>query len=227
MLKENKYISASMMCANMLNIEEEIKLLEEANVDYLHIDIMDGEFVNNYGINFDDIRKIRSFSKKPLDYHLMVKWPEKIIKEIDLRENDILAVHIESECNIENLINILKMKKVKFGLAINPETKVELIEEYIYDIDFILIMLVNPGFSGQKKVEGSIDKIYMLNRMLQSYNKKCIKIAIDGNVGYDTIFDTKNECVSGFILGTTCLFNQDIKYKDTINRIKEYFVNMR
>ena len=117
-----KYLSASIMCADLLNLEASIRELEKAGIDYLHVDIMDGSFVPNITLGFDLINALKKITKIPLDVHMMVNDPSKFIGIMNLDENDILCVHFEAETHIHRTLEMIKNKGCKAGLAINPGT---------------------------------------------------------------------------------------------------------
>ena len=142
-----KKLSASLMCADLLNLEDAIKELEKAGIDYLHIDIMDGAFVPNITLGFDLINSIKKVTGIPLDIHMMVNEPSLFIDRMNLTEEDIVCVHYESEKHIHRTLEAIKRKGCKAGLAINPQTPVEIIEPLIEYIDMLLVMTVSPGFA--------------------------------------------------------------------------------
>ena len=140
------------MCADLLNMEKSIRELEKAGIDFLHVDIMDGDFVPNITLGFDLINALKKITDIPLDVHMMVNEPSKFIDMMNLGENDILCVHYESEMHIARTLEKIKNKGIKAGLAINPGTPVESFRYLAELIDMALVMTVNPGFAGQKIV---------------------------------------------------------------------------
>ncbi len=145
-------ISASMMCADLINLKETIEILEEQNVEYLHIDVMDGEFVPNLGLGVDYIRGIRELSSIPLDLHLMVKEPEYKLQWIGIKNTDIVSIHYESTYQVQRVLDWLLPYRCKRFLAINPATPIYVLEEVLDYIDGINLLMVNPGFAGQRLV---------------------------------------------------------------------------
>ena len=218
--KDKKYISASLMCANMLRLEEEIKMLEEAQIDFFHIDIMDGKFVPNYAIGIDTATQIRSITDIPFDYHLMVTNPLETIKMLHLKENDMVSVHIESGCDFRKAFNYVKNRKSKFGIAINPGTEISSLKEYAAKIDFVLVMLVNPGFSGQPMARGALEKVEKVREILRKSENNESFIAVDGHVGTETIRSTQKNGANFFVAGTTCLFGKETPYMNIVDEIK-------
>ena len=139
-------ISASLMCADPFELKNVLKTLENNNIDFLHIDIMDGKFVPNLGIGSDYINALKQHTQIPLDYHIMVKEPDSIINLLDLREQDIVSIHYESSYQVQRTLeNIRRKGNCKVMIAINPATPLCVLEELIYYIDGINLLMVNPG----------------------------------------------------------------------------------
>lgn len=204
-----KYLSASIMCADLLNLEKAIKELEEAGIDYLHVDIMDGAFVPNITLGFDLINALKKITKIPLDIHMMVNNPSQFIDRMNVDENDIICVHYESETHIHRTIEMIKNKGCKAGLAINPATPLECAENLVDYIDMLLVMTVSPGFAGQKLFRGSERKVAKAKSMLHKWGCENILIEVDGNISLPN-----GEMLSGagadiFVLGTSSLFLKD------------------
>ena len=180
-----KYLSASIMCADLLNMEKSIRELEKAEIDFLHVDIMDGDFVPNITLGFDLINALKKITDIPLDVHMMVNEPSKFIDMMNLGENDILCVHYESEMHIARTLEKIKNKGIKAGLAINPGTPVESFRYLAELIDMALVMTVNPGFGGQKFIEHSIEKVRELRRLIDATGSQAL-IEVDGGVNMET-----------------------------------------
>lgn len=151
-------ISASMMCADLSNLTEVIKIFEEEGIDYLHVDVMDGEFVPNFGLGVDYIRGLRNLTNIPLDLHLMIKDPEYKLQWIGIKETDIVSIHYESTYQVQRALDWMKPFNCKRFLAINPATPICMLEEVLDYIDGINLLMVNPGFAGQKIVESTLKK---------------------------------------------------------------------
>ena len=143
-------ISASMMCSNLVDLSEAISIFERNKIEYLHIDVMDGDFVPNYGLGVDYIRGLRELTKIPLDIHLMVNNPEYKLGYLDLKNTDIVSIHYESTRQLQRAIDNTKKYGCKCFLAINPSTPINVLEEVLDYIDGINMLMVNPGFAGQK-----------------------------------------------------------------------------
>lgn len=201
-----KKLSASLMCADLLNLENAIKELEKAGIDYLHIDIMDGAFVPNITLGFDLINSIKKVTDIPLDIHMMVNEPALFIDRMELTENDIVCIHYESERHIHRTLEAIKNKGCKAGLAINPQTPVEVIEPLIEYIDMLLVMTVSPGFAGQKIFLGAGRKVEKARRLLNEWGYSATEIEVDGNISLENGKKMSDCGANIFVLGTSSLF---------------------
>ena len=218
-----KYLSASVMCADLLNMEEAVRELERAGIDYLHVDIMDGDFVPNITLGFDLINALKKKTDIPLDVHMMVNEPSKFIDMMNLGENDILCVHYESEMHIARTLEKIKAKGVKAGLAINPGTPVENYRYLTELIDMALVMTVNPGFAGQKIVPFAARKVRDTRELLDSLGGKDILIEVDGNISPENGVKMSKAGADIFVLGTSALFVKDRDMKDAADYLREIF----
>lgn len=201
-----KKLSASLMCADLLNLENAIKELEKAGIDYLHIDIMDGAFVPNITLGFDLINSIKKVTDIPLDIHMMVNEPALFIDRMELTENDIVCIHYESERHIHRTLEAIKNKGCKAGLAINPQTPVEVIEPLIEYIDMLLVMTVSPGFAGQKMFLGAGRKVEKARKLLNQWGYTATEIEVDGNISLENGKKMSDCGANIFVLGTSSLF---------------------
>lgn len=214
-------ISPSMMCADILDITNVLKTFEEEKIEYLHIDVMDGEFVPNFMLSDSIAKQYRKVVNIPLDYHLMVVDPLNKIDWFDLKENDMMAIHLESASNIFQCLNKIKLKKAKAGLAIKPATKVETLLPYLDCIDYVIIMTVNPGFAGQQLVASTLDKINETRQLLDSHGHTDISIMVDGNVSFVNAKIMRDRGADIFIAGTSSVFKKDLTLKEGIHLLRE------
>ena len=209
-------LSASMMCSELVNLKEVISIFEECNIDYLHIDVMDGEFVPNFGLGVDYIRGLRKLTNIPLDIHLMIKNPEYKLSWLGIKNTDIVTIHYESTFQVQRALDWLKPFGCKCFLAINPATPIYSIEEVLDYIDGINVLMVNPGFSGQKIIPSTLDKVERLIDFLKKKGKSKI-IEVDGNINNENGKILRRLGASMFDCGTSCLFKGDISdYRDNI-----------
>lgn len=212
----NKIIIApSILTASFVNLEKSVKELEEAEADYLHLDIMDGVFVPQITFGAKIVSDIKKISKLPLDAHLMIINPENHIDSFAKAGADMISVHFEGNIHLHKLIMQIKSHNIKAGVVLNPHTRVENIEPIMNYIDNILIMSVNPGFGGQKFIESSIDKIKKAKKLI---GNRDIFLSVDGGINLDTC-DKVIEAGANFLISGSAIIDSDNK-KSVINRLK-------
>ncbi|PJJ42836.1 ribulose-phosphate 3-epimerase [Hallerella succinigenes] len=208
-MQKNK-ISASMMCSNLVDLRETIDIFERNNVEYLHIDMMDGSFVPNFGLGVDYIRGLRELTSIPLDLHLMIKDPEYKLQWIGIKESDIVSVHYESSFQVQRVLDWLKPYGCKRFLAINPATPVNVLEEVLDYIDGVNLLMVNPGFAGQKMVPSTIKKATKVIKLLEEMGRQDIIVEVDGNITCENAHKLCEIGASIFVAGTSAIFRGDV-----------------
>lgn len=174
-------IAPSILAADFANLEREVKMLNESQADWIHVDIMDGEFVPNISFGIPVTEAIKRHAKKPLDVHLMIVHPERYVEAFQKAGAGIISVHIEACNHLHRNIQQIKALGCKAGVAINPHTPVSALENTIADIDLICVMSVNPGFGGQKFIENTYQKVKQLKELIRKTGSKAL-IEIDGGV---------------------------------------------
>lgn len=174
-------ISPSILAADFANLQREVEMLNDSRADFVHVDIMDGVFVPNISFGIPVTEAIHRHSKKPLDVHLMIEHPEKYLGSFRNAGAEIITVHYEACTHLHRTIQEIKDLGAKAGVALNPHTPVELLEEVILDLDLVCIMSVNPGFGGQKFIENTYSKVIKLKNLIQSKGANTW-IEIDGGV---------------------------------------------
>ena len=189
-----------------------IKKLDNSKCDLIHLDIMDGKFVKNKTWTFSEIKKLTSYSHLPLDVHLMVEKPEKYIEDYALLNTNDIIFHYEAVKDIESMINLIKSYGLKVGIAVNPNTNVELLFPYLNKIDLVLIMSVYPGESGQSFIENSLEKIKILKEEIIKQEVKTL-IEVDGGINDETALLCKEA-------GVDVLVSASFIHKDIINNIE-------
>ncbi|WP_246586534.1 ribulose-phosphate 3-epimerase [Cytobacillus gottheilii] len=215
-------IAPSLMCVDLLNVERDIKLLEEAGVDYLHVDIMDNHFVPNITLSFDFIKSIKRITDIPLDVHLMINNPEESLQYLDmLTAGDIVCIHYESTIHIHRAIGMIKDLGVKVGLALNPGTPIGVIENLLPDLDMVLIMTVNPGFAGQKLIPSMLEKIEKLRALLNEKGYSEIEIEVDGNVSFDHAKLMYEKGADIYVGGSSSVFSKENSIVENCKRFRE------
>lgn len=212
-------ISASMMCSDLVNLKQTIHIFEEQKIEYLHIDVMDGEFVPNIGLGVDYIKSLRKLTSIPLDLHLMIREPEYKLSWIGIEKTDIVSVHYESTYQVQRMLDRLNSFGCKKFLAINPATPIWVLEEVLDYIDGINLLMVNPGFAGQRIVTSTIKKAEKLQHFLQERNKENIILQVDGNITPEHGLMLKKYGASIFVAGTSSIFRGNVE--DYEHHIKE------
>lgn len=219
-------LSASMMCADLVFLKETIQIFESQGIQYLHIDVMDGEFVPNFGLGVDYIRGLRSLTNIPLDLHLMVKDPEYKLQWIGIKETDIVSIHYESTYQVQRALDWLQPFGCKRFLAINPATPIYVLEEVLDYIDGINLLMVNPGFAGQQIVPSTLKKAERICTYLKETGKEHIYVEVDGNITPENGKFLKNVGADIFVCGTSSIFKGDVlSYKDNINQFRNKLLN--
>ena len=203
-------ISASMMCSDLLNLKDTISIFEKQGIEYLHIDVMDGNFVPNFGLGVDYIRNLRKLTTIPLDIHLMIKDPEYKLQWIGIEKTDIVSVHYESSFQVQRVLDWLKPFGCKCFLAINPATPVYVLEEVMDYIDGINLLMVNPGFAGQKIVPSTIAKAQKVINLLHDAQKEHIVLEVDGNITNENAQILRKLGASMFVAGSSSIFRGNV-----------------
>ena len=211
-----RIISPSLLSADFSRLKEQIQLVERLGIDRLHIDVMDGHFVPNFTFGPFILKAIRKLTESHLETHLMMERPDKYIEEFIKSGADTLIIHTESSIDIRSDLTKIKSLGAKCGLAIKPQTKESVLEEYLDILDYILVMSVEPGFGGQSFIESSIDKMKAIVRMR---GDRKILIGVDGGVNIKTIDAVYDTGVDVTIVGSGLYkaSNIDERYKQLMN----------
>lgn len=212
-----KLLCPSMMCASYGNLEEEIKELEEADIDIFHVDIMDGQFVPNFGMGLQDLEYLCSCAKKPVDVHLMIENPGNYVKKFADMGVSIIYFHPEGDVHPMRTIQKIIDCNVHPGIAINPGTAVETIAPLLPYTEYVLVMSVNPGFAGQKYIQSVDDKIKKLVELQKKYH---YEVMLDGACSPERIHTLSALGVKGFVLGTSALFGKGRAYSEIIKELR-------
>ncbi|BGE82627.1 ribulose-phosphate 3-epimerase [Staphylococcus croceilyticus] len=210
-------IYPSLLSADFLNLKNEIALLEEAQVDGLHFDVMDGQFVPNISIGLPILDAVRSATQLPIDVHLMIENPEQYIETFAEHGADMISIHVEATPHIHRALQMIKNAGKKAGVVINPGTPVEALMPILEMVDYVLIMTVNPGFGGQSFIEACATKVRLLRDIRES-SELHFDIEVDGGINDETIGLCAENGATMFVTGSY-FFKQD-DYKKVTQRLK-------
>ncbi|MDP4798266.1 MAG: ribulose-phosphate 3-epimerase [Crocinitomicaceae bacterium] len=211
-------ISPSVLSCDFANVQRDVEMINNSKADWFHIDVMDGVFVPNISFGFPVIQAIKKHATKPLDVHIMIVNPDQFVEEFAKSGTDILTVHYEACTHLHRTIQLIKSHGMKAGVALNPHTNVNVLEDIIADLDLVLIMSVNPGFGGQKFIENAVEKVSKLKQFISSNNSKAL-IEVDGGVNLETGKRLVDAGADALVAGSF-VFNSE-NPTNTISALKE------
>ena len=212
-----KLIAPSILSADFSRLGEEVKAVESAGADWIHVDVMDGHFVPNITIGPLVVEAARRVTTLPLDVHLMIEDPDQYLEAFARAGSTYLTVHPEACYHLHRTLQAIKDLGVKAGVALNPATPLSVLEWVLEDVDLVLVMSVNPGFGGQTFISNAIPKIGDLKSMLRSKNPDVL-IAVDGGVNQETIRSVSEAGADAFVAGSAIYGSSD--YGETIRKFR-------
>ncbi len=213
-----KRIAPSILSADFARLQEEIEAVEKAGADWIHIDVMDGNFVPNITLGPPVIRALRKTTKLPFDVHLMIESPERYIKDFREAGADIISIHPETTKHLQRTLSLIREVGVKPAVALNPATSLFVLDHIWDDIEMVLLMSVNPGFSGQKFIPDMLQKIRSLRKKSERYANDLL-IEVDGGVDLENMAEINKAGVDVFVSGSTLFGSKD--YAKTIKQMRE------
>jgi len=213
-----KYIAPSILSADFSKLGDEIRSVETAGADWIHVDVMDGHFVPNITIGPLVVEAARRATSLPLDVHLMIEHPDRYIEDFAKAGADVISIQAEACIHLNRTVQMIKALDLRAGVVLNPSTPLSALEWVLEDVDLVMIMSVNPGFGGQKFIPNSIDKIRALRKMIQDRGLSVL-IEIDGGVNEKTIKNISDAGADVFVAGSAIFKSPD--YKETVARFRE------
>lgn len=201
-------LSPSILSADFTKLGEQVKLVDEAGADYIHLDVMDGKFVPNITFGMTVIEAVRKVTDKPLDVHLMIEEPIRFLPELKAAGADIVTVHAESCTHLHRTISRIRELDMKAGVALNPATSVSILNYIFDDIDLALIMSVNPGFAGQAFIPAVMDKIKRIHKIADDKGLKNLDIEVDGGITLNNV-SMVIDAGANVVVAGSAIFNGD------------------
>ncbi len=213
-----KKIAPSILSADFSKLAEEIRRVEEAGADMIHVDVMDGHFVPNLTIGPPIVRAIRKVTRLPLDVHLMITNPDDTINEFIKAGSDYLTVHVETCPHLHRTIQSIRENGVKAGVTLNPATSLALVEPILPFVDLVLIMSVNPGFGGQSFIRPVLDKVRAARHLIDKVNP-AVELEVDGGLKIDNVKEVSMAGADIFVAGSAVFHSKD--YKETLEKMRQ------
>jgi ribulose-phosphate 3-epimerase len=213
-------LSPSMMCADFLRIKEELDIFEQNDVDLLHIDVMDGHYVPNFTLGMDFCRSLKSYTKIPLDIHLMIDNVDQYIESFCQFEGSWVCFHPETTWHPVRVIEQIKKYNCKAGIALDSGVSIEQYKELYELVDFVLVMTVTPGYAGQKLLPFCLDKMAKLNTYFKNNNISA-EIEVDGNVSWENIPAMIEAGATMLVSGSSSIFDERFSRAEAIEKIKK------
>lgn len=208
MIQSSVEIAPSILAANFASLGEEVRAVERGGAALLHVDVMDGHFVPNISIGVPVVAALRKATTLPLDVHLMIQHPERYIGAFADAGADMISVHQEAAAHLDRVLASIRERGLRAGVVLNPATPVATLSEVLGDVDYVLVMSVNPGYGGQKFIRGSLSKLRALGELRREFGYS-YRIEIDGGIGPETVAEVAQAGAEILVAGTAVFGTPD------------------
>ena len=215
------HLGASIACANLARLEADLQQLCAGGIDSLHIDMMDGRFVSNFGLDFTLMETIGRISEIPMDCHLMIEEPERYIDRAAAAGAQFITIHYEATRHAQKALALIRETGARAGMALNPATPIECLAYLLDDIDFVTVMTVNPGAAGQRLIPAMLRKIADVRQMLDEAGRADADIQVDGNVSFTHIPAMVEAGATMLVGGTSSVFHKDYSIPEAIKAVRQ------
>ncbi len=218
-MQQSVRVAPSILASDFARLGEEVRAIEQAGADYVHVDVMDGHFVPNLTIGPEVVRALRPHSKLPFDVHLMISPVDPYVPAFAEAGADIITVHPEAGAHLHRTLQLIKSLGKKAGAALNPGTPVEVLDPVLGELDLILVMSVNPGFGGQKFIPGTLDKIAALRQRIDKLGRS-VDLEVDGGINFETAPQAIAAGADLLVAGTATFTGGPTAYGANIRRLR-------
>lgn len=219
-------IGASVACANLAALGADLRQLSASHVDFLHIDIMDGHFVDNFALDFSAMETVRRITDLPMDCHLMIEEPERYVERAATAGATYITIHFEATRQVQKVLQQIRQSGARSGVALNPATPVECLEYILDDLDLVTVMTVNPGASGQKLIPAMLRKIADVRCALDRAGRGEVEVEVDGNVSFAHIPEMVRAGATMLVGGTSSVFHKDYSIPEAITAVRNLVENL-
>jgi ribulose-phosphate 3-epimerase len=213
-------LEASVACAHLTRLESDLLELKQAGIDLLHVDIMDGRFVNNFCLDFSMMEAIHEVTDIPIDCHLMVEEPERYVDRAIAAGAQYVSIHIEATRHVQRTLQQIRNGGAKTGIALNPGTAIHNLDYILDDVDMVTVMTVNPGYAGQPLVAATLRKIEDVRHLLDASGHEDVDVQVDGNVSFQNIPAMVSAGASMLVGGSSSVFHKEYSIPQAIQEIR-------